>query len=284
MKTNIVYYKDARDMSEIEDDSITLVITSPPYWNVKDYSMNGTQDEVLSDKDEGQIGDISDYEEYLDAMVPVWKECERVLHPNGKLAINSPLMPIPKKQYSPNYTRFIADIDAGIQWKVIHKTKLALLDKYVWNRTNPSKAAMFGSYPYPANFYAQNTVEFISVYVKDGKPPKKSKKIKEESKLSEREWITFTKQVWDIPTPSKSDLAYGEHPAIMPEEIVRRLIRLYSFVGDIVLDPFLGSGTTAKVALHTNRKYVGYEIMKSYEKVIDQKLGQQSIFSANSNE
>ena len=103
---------------------------------------------------------------------------------------------------------------------------------------------MFGSYPYPRNFYAQNTSEFITVYVKDGTSEKVSKEIKEASRLTQKEWVKYTKQIWRIPIPNKNDLAFGEHSAIMPEEIVNRAIRLYSMVDDLVLDPFAGSGTT----------------------------------------
>ena len=114
---------------------------------------------------------------------------------------------------------------------------------------------MFGSYPYPRNFYAQNTSEFITVYVKDGAPLNSlSKEVKESSKLTEKEWVEYTRQIWNIPIPNKSDLAFGEHSAIMPEEIAKRCIKLFSFVNDIVLDPFAGSGTTLKVAKELNRK------------------------------
>ena len=97
--------------------------------------------------------------------------------------------------------------------------------------------------------------------------------IKEKSKLSQKEWVEFTKQIWNIPIPGKGDLAFGEHSAIMPEEIVRRCVRLFTFVGDIVLDPFAGSGTTLKVAKELERNFVGYEISKSYEDIIKLKLG-----------
>ena len=148
------------------------------------------------------------------------------------------------------------------------------MDVYIWNRTNPSKKLMFGSYPYPRNFYAQNTIEFITVFVKDGIPENNlPKKIKEQSKLTQKEWVEFTKQIWNIPIPGKGDMAFGEHSAIMPEEIVRRCVRLFTFVGDVVLDPFTGSGTTLKVAKELGRNFVGYEISKSYEDIIKLKLG-----------
>jgi len=274
MEVNKIYFKDARDMSEVEEGSITLIVTSPPYYNVKDYALDGKQGQTLSDKVPGQIGDIEDYNDYLRAMVPVWKECERVLEPNGKLCVNVPLMPLLKSQVNTHHTRHIVDINAGIEWCVLHETELFLYDIFIWNRSNPQKTLMFGSYPYPPNFYAQNTVEFITVYVKEGRPKRRREAIKEASKLGEQQWVEYTQQVWHIPIPGKDDLAYGYHPAIMPEEIVRRLIRLFSFVDDIILDPFLGSGTTAKVAQEERRKYIGYEIMESYRPVIERKVAQ----------
>jgi len=271
---NNIFYKDARNMSEIPDNSIHLVITSPPYFNIKDYSLDGYQKNKRTKKIKGQIGDIPNYKKYINEMLKVWKECERVLKPNGKLVINTPLMPILKKNLNTHYNRHIFDINSDIEHSVLNNTKLFLLDVFIWNRTNSSKKLMFGSYPYPRNFYAQNTTEFITVYVKDGLSENNlPAEIKEKSKLTEKEWVEFTKQVWNIPIPNKNDLAFGEHSAIMPEEIVRRCIRLYTYVGDVVLDPFAGSGTTLKVAKELKRNFVGYEISKSYEKIINLKLG-----------
>jgi site-specific DNA-methyltransferase (cytosine-N4-specific) len=178
-----------------------------------------------------------------------------------------------KAEYTSHYNRHVYDLQSAIQNSIIKNTNLFLYDLYIWNRTNPSKKLMFGSYPYPRNFYAQNTTEFIAVFVKDGKPEKISKDIKEKSKLTQKEWITFTKQIWDIPVPNKSDLAFGIHTAIMPEEIITRCVRMFSFVGDLVLDPFAGSGTTLKVTKDLKRQYVGYEIYEKYRKVIEEKLG-----------
>ena len=131
---------------------------------------------------------------------------------------------------------------------------------------------MFGSYPYPSNFYAQNTTEFIAVYVKDGKPGKVPNELKEKSKLTENEWVEYTKQIWDIAIPNKGDLAFGIHSAIMPEEIARRCIKMFSYVDGLVLDPFVGSGTTLKVAKELGRKYVGYELYDTYKDIIEKKI------------
>lgn len=270
---NKVFFKDARNMKELPDNSVQLIITSPPYFNIKDYSLDGHQKSKKAKKEKGQIGDISNYQKYVDEMVLVWKECERVLKPNGKLIINTPLMPMLKRNLITHYNRHIFDINNDIEHSILKKTGLFLMDVYIWNRTNPSKKLMFGSYPYPRNFYAENTIEFITVYVKDGIPENNlPKNIKEESKLSQKEWVEFTKQIWNIPIPGRGDLAFGEHSAIMPEEIVRRCVRLFSFVGEVVLDPFAGSGTTLKVAKELKRNFVGYEISKSYDKIIKLKL------------
>ena len=274
---NKVYYKDAKNMSEIPNDSIHLIVTSPPYFNIKDYAKDGYQNNKHSKKNSSQIGDISDFNEYIKELLKVWEECERVLVPNGKLIINVPLMPMLKKEMSTHYNRHIFDINAEIQHSILNKnnTKLFLYDMYIWNRTNPSKSLMFGSYPYPRNFYVQNTIEFITVYVKDGKSINNlSKEIKEKSKLTQKEWIDWTKQIWNIPIPGRGDSAFGKHPAIMPEEIVYRCVRLFSFVGDIVLDPFTGSGTTLKIAKQLERNFIGYELIESYKKVIQEKISQ----------
>ncbi len=270
---NRIFFKDSRSMSEVPDESVHLIVTSPPYYNIKDYSKDGHQKNKIAKKEPKQIGDIQDYHKYIDEMLIVWRECERVLKPNGKLVINTPLMPMLKKQLKTHHNRHLFNISSDIEHSIVNHTKLFLLDIYIWSRKNPTKRLMFGSYPYPRNFYAQNTIEFVSVYVKDGLPDNTvSKDIKEVSKLTEKEWLDFTKQIWEIPVPNKGDLAYGEHTAIMPEEIVRRCIRLFTFVGDVVLDPFAGSGTTLKVAKSEKRKYIGYEISKEYSNIIELKI------------
>ena len=269
---NKVYFGSSIRMSELPNESVHLIITSPPYFNIKDYSKDGYQNRQHSVSKSDDIGSYNSFNDYIQSLLLVWKECERVLKPNGKLCINVPLMPMFKKDMNTHYNRHIFDLQSSIQQSILEHTNLYLMDLYIWNRINSSKRLMFGSYPYPRNFYAQNTTEFITVYVKDGIPEQPTADNREKSKLTEQEWTMFTKQIWDIPIPNKGDIAYGKHSAIMPEEIPYRCIRLFSCVGDIVLDPFTGSGTTLKVAKSLKRHYVGYELYENYKPLIEAKL------------
>jgi site-specific DNA-methyltransferase (cytosine-N4-specific) len=272
---NKVFFSDARNMEEVPDRSIHLIVTSPPYFNIKDYSKDGHQNKQISRKKRAQIGDRSSYDEYLKDLLEIWKECERVLVSNGKLIINVPMLPMKRKDYNTHYNRHIFDLNADIEHTILKKTGLFLYDLFIWNRTNPSKRLMFGSYPYPRNFYAQNTSEFITVYVKDGKSNNKvGKERRKKSKLTQKEWVEYTKQIWDIPIPGRNDSAFGKHSAIMPEEIVRRCVRLFTYEGDTVLDPMAGSGTTLKIAKSLNRNFIGYELMEVYKDVINKKLAE----------
>ena len=275
MELDVTHYEDARRMTKVDDECIVLIVTSPPYWNIKDYSLDGHQRQQRHDKVGGQIGDIRSYQSYLKALNEVWIECERVLKPNGKLCVNAPVMPIPKRVKNSGYTRHIENIYCSIEAQILKRTNLRLMDIYIWERANPTKKLMFGSYPYPPNFYAQNTSEFIGIFVKDGEPEKRPQEIKEASKLTEEQWVEYTKQVWKIPIPNGRDEAYGSHPAIMPLELAERLITLYSFAGDVVLDPFMGSGTTAKAAQRLQRAYIGYEVDPSYKDIMERKLAEQ---------
>lgn len=272
MDINRVYYKSSSTMREVEDGSVDLIITSPPYFNIKDYTKDGRQQAVHSAHKRSDLGAFKSFDKYISGLLKVFKECERVLKPNGKLCINVPLLPMIKKNYSTHYNRDIFDIQSALQQAILKKTGLYLLDLYIWNRTNSSKKLMFGSYPYPRNFYAQNTTEFITVFVKDGKPQPIPADIKQKSMLTQDEWVEYTKQIWNITIPGKGDIAFGKHSAIMPEEIPYRLIKLFSCVDDIVLDPFAGSGTTLKIAKSLGRNFIGYELYKNYQTLIEQKL------------
>ena len=266
---NQVFYKSSSAMAELGASSVDLIVTSPPYFYVKNYARNGHSGTAKP----GDYAAIRNYPDYIAAMLDSWNECYRVLKPNGKLIINAPMMPMPKREMSTHHNRDMFNIYSDIEHSIVSNILgMYLMDVYVWNRTNSTKKLMFGSYPYPRNLYAQNTVEFIGVLVKEGKPSKVVQSMKFASALSESEWIEYTKQVWNIAVPNKSDVAWGKHPAIMPEEIARRCIRMYSYAGDVVLDPFAGSGTTLKVAKELGRKFIGYELYEHYEPIINRKI------------
>ncbi|WQZ61683.1 DUF1887 family protein [Helicobacter pylori] len=242
MNINKVFYHSSTNMHEVPDNSVDLIITSPPYFNIKDYAKNGTQDLQHSAQHVEDLGALEKYEDYLLGLLKVWLECYRALKPNGKLCINVPLMPMLKKVLNTHYNRHIFDLHADIQRSILHdlnntlenKPKMFLLDVYIWKRANPTKRLMFGSYPYPRNFYAQNTIEFIGVFVKDGKPKQPTEEQKEQSQLTQEEWVEFTKQIWEIPIPNKNDIAFGKHAALsnLLYEHRSRIIPLYQRINN----------------------------------------------------
>ncbi|EMJ39939.1 DNA (cytosine-5-)-methyltransferase [Helicobacter pylori GAMchJs114i] len=133
-------------MNEVPDNSVDLIITSPPYFNIKDYTKNGTQDLQHSAQHVEDLGALEKYEDYLLGLLKVWLECYRALKPNGKLCINAPLMPMLKKVLNTHYNRHIFDLHADIQHSILHdlnntlenKPKMFLLDVYIWKRANPT--------------------------------------------------------------------------------------------------------------------------------------------------
>jgi DNA modification methylase len=231
-------------------------VTSPPYWDVVDYDI------------EGQIGPGS-YETYLADLLTVWQEAARVLIPNGKLAIVSPIMPIPKAQMDEQHTRHLKNIGADIEHSILAGEKsLQRFGFFVWQKQTTKK--MFGSYPYPPNIYEDNTIEAINVFVKDGPPPAIPGYAKEVSKLEQTEWRNLTMQVWPMyPADVKRT---GGHPAPFPVVLPQRLIRMYTFAsapeadfaGDVVLDMFNGAGASTLAAKATGRNYIGVELKSEF--------------------
>jgi len=253
---NSVLCGDARQLlSSVPTESVHLVVTSPPYWNLADY------------EHEGQIGQDS-YSEYLAALEEVWRECERLLVPNGKLCINTPIVPVPKSENGEQHTRELKNLNNDIEATILSTTSLARFSLYVWQKQTTEK--MFGSYPYPPNIYENNTIEFINVFVKPGKPRKLASEVKEANRLSQSEWMDLTRQVWWMYPEDVSRTAL--HPAPFPELLPLRLIKMYTFgsvsevgfEGDIVLDPFSGTGTTAVAAKILGRRYIAADISPTY--------------------
>lgn len=234
-------------------------VTSPPYWNTVDY---GT---------EAQIG-ASSYEAYLDALDLVWAGVERALIPNGKLCVNVPLMPLAKSLslvVKPGtHTRVVLDLYSDIKQRIEAKTSLQLFSLYIWDKQTTEK--MFGSYPHPPNLYERNHIEFIAVFVKPGKPRTLAPAVKEASRLTSAEWMDLTRQIWWM-YPDNIPRREG-HPAPFPEALPNRLIAMYSFAaardhgfaGDIILDPFSGSGTTCVAARRLGRRFVGIDYQPDF--------------------
>ena len=236
-------------LKHLEDGSVDLIITSPPYWNA-----------VVYDKDVN-----TDYKTYLNLLTDIFSECSRILRPNGKMAINTPLMPIPQSLIKQD-VRHLKDISSDLSEKILSNTELNLFSVYIWQKQ--TSKLMFGSYPYPGNLLENNTIEFIKVYVKPGKSKKYPKNVKENEKLKKHEWVDLIQQVWFM---IPEDISRKKnHPAPFPEKLPARLMRMFSygafnsFEGDIILDPFVGTGTTCVVAKKMNRRFIGIDISASY--------------------
>lgn len=257
-----VFYKDCKNMSDVEDNSVDLVITSPPYYNYKDYQ-NGETDKI------GSIDHT--YERYISDLSKVWVECYKKLKPAGKLCINIPNM---KSRKGVEGYSFLYPIVADVT-KACINIGYIFFDEIIWVKGAANAGALkgkplFGSYPYPPNFKILDSMqESILIFKKPGEQKnKKDPIIKEKSKLSKKEWLEFTQGVWFIP-PERQNKG---HCAVFPLELPYRLIKLYSFVGDTILDPFLGSGTTLQACKILGRKGIGYEINPAFKEIIDKKI------------
>ena len=256
-------------MGELNDDSVHLVITSPPYWQLKDY---GTDD---------QIGFNDSYESYINNLNLVWKESYRVLHNGCRLCINI------GDQFARSvyYGRYkVIPIRTEII-KFCETIGFDYMGAIIWQKVTTINttggATVMGSFPYPRNGILKLDYEFILIFKKIGIAPKVSKENKELSKMTTEEWNTYFQGHWNF-GGAKQD----SHIAMFPEELPKRLIKMFSFVGDTILDPFLGSGTTSLAAKNLNRNSVGYEINSEFIPNIKDKLSvdENKIFEEHSYE
>lgn len=257
---------DARAMTETPGQSVHLIITSPPYWQLKDYGH------------EDQIGFNDSYEDYINNLNLVWKECYRVLHPGCRLCVNI------GDQFARSvyYGRYkIIPIRTEII-KFCETIGFDYMGAIIWQKvttTNTSGGAtIMGSFPHPRNGIVKLDYEFILLFKKLGKSPKPTKEQKENSKMTTEEWNEYFHGHWNFPGEKQS-----QHLAAFPEELPKRLIRMFSFPGETVLDPFMGSGTTALAAHNFGRNSVGYEINREFLPVIKNRLGvdENSLFGSN---
>ncbi|MFH1883573.1 MAG: DNA methyltransferase [Planctomycetota bacterium] len=245
-------------MMEVPDESVHLIITSPPYWQLKDYG------------DGNQIGFDDSYEDYINNLNIVWKECQRVINKGCRLCVNI------GDQFARSvyYGRYkVIPIRTEII-KFCETIGFDYMGAIIWQKVTTCNttggATIMGSFPYPRNGILKIDYEFILIFKKHGVAPRVSKEIKEKSRMTIEEWNQFFTGHWNIPG-EKQD----KHLAMFPEEVPRRLIKMFSFVNDTVLDPFLGSGTTSLAAKKLQRNSTGYEINPEFLPLIKEKLSLQ---------
>lgn len=255
--THTLIHGDSRKMALLPDLSVDLIVTSPPYWQLKDYGV------------EHQIGFHDTYEAYIDYLNLVWTECFRVLRPGCRLCINI------GDQFSraAHYGRYkVVPIHSEII-RFCECIGFDFMGDIIWQKPTNSHPTggqkVMGSYPYPKNGIVKIDYEHILIFKKLGKAEVPSPEMRQRSILTDEEWRTYFSSHWTF-----SGVAQNRHQAVFPEELPKRLIRMFSFVGETVLDPFMGSGTTALAAMHQHRSSIGYELNGSYlsyykEKVID---------------
>lgn len=254
---------DSRKMQEVKDASMHLVVTSPPYWQLKDY---GSSD---------QIGFNHSYEEYINNLNLVWNECYRVIENGCRLCINI------GDQFARSvyYGRYkVIPIRTEII-KFCETIGFDYMGAVIWQKVTTCNttggASVMGSFPYPRNGILKLDYEFILIFKKQGVAAPVTHEIREKSKMTTEEWNQYFSGHWNFAGEKQ-----GKHLAMFPEELPKRLIKMFTFVGDTVLDPFLGSGTAMLAAKNLSRNSVGYEINGDFLPFIKERVGcGQSLFS-----
>ena len=260
MTEHKIIFGDSRSLNEIKDKSVQLIITSPPYWQLKDYGI----------KD--QIGFNDSYEEYINNLNLVWQECYRVLTDGCRMCINI------GDQFARSvyYGRYKV---IPIRTEIIRFCESLGMDymgAIIWQKMTTMNTsgggAVMGSFPYPRNGILKIDYEFILLFKKLGNAPKPTKEQKERSVITKEEWRQYFSSHWNF-----NGVKQYEHIAMFPEELPRRLIKMFSFVEETVFDPFIGSGTTSLAAKSLGRNSIGYEINKSFAPIIKRKLCEEQL-------
>jgi len=231
--------KSAESMDEVPEASVHLVVTSPPYNVGKEY------DQDLS------------LEDYLAFLQQVWRECLRVLVPGGRLCIN--IANLGRKPYIPLHALLIPTV-LGLGF--------LMRGEIIWNKgSSASPSTAWGSWRSASNATLRDVHEYILVFSKQRF--KRDNPSSRESSIGRDEFLEFTKSLWTFPAEPARKVG---HPAPFPVELPRRLIELYTFRDEVVLDPFMGSGQTALAALQADRHYIGYEISAEYVDLADRRI------------
>lgn len=240
---------DARDLSFLKDESVHLVVTSPPYWNLKRYNENPDQ-----------LGHVQDYEAFLTELEKVWRHAFRVLVPGGRLVCVVGDVCVARRNFG-RHLVFPLHADICV---ICRRIGFDNLNPIVWHKIanasyEVSNGSKFLGKPYEPNAIIKNDMEFILMQRKPGGYRKPTETQREASRIGKEEFGRWFQQIWNIPGASTK-----HHPAPFPLELAIRLVRMFSFTGDTVLDPFSGSGTTMVAALRTDRNSIGVEIDQEY--------------------
>ncbi len=240
---------DSRDLSFIDDASIHLVVTSPPYWNLKRYNENPDQ-----------LGHIQDYEAFLFELEKVWQHVYRILVPGGRLVCVVGDVCVARRDFG-RHLVFPLHADICV---ICRRIGFDNLNPIIWHKiANASYEVENGSKflgkPYEPNAIVKNDMEFILMQRKPGGYRKPTNAQRETSKIGKEDFGRWFQQIWNITGASTK-----KHPAPFPRELATRLVQMFSFTGDTVLDPFCGSGTTMIAALRAGRNSIGVEIDPEY--------------------
>ena len=238
------------DLSYIEDDSVHLVLTSPPYFNLKAYQ-----------RGENQLGLIEDYQQFVDELEKVWRECYRILVSGGRVVCVVGDVCLSRRKYG-RHAVLPLHSDIAVSCR---KIGFDNLNPILWHKiSNASFEANTSSSilgkPYEPNAIIKNDLEYILMERKPGGYRKPTDQQRIESRINESDFQKWFSQIWNMPGASTRN----GHPAPFPLELATRLIRMFSFVGDTVVDPFCGSGTTMLAAIQTKRNSIGIEVERDY--------------------
>ena len=250
---HVVHHGDARDLGWIPDESVHLVVTSPPYWTLKEYPPN-----------HAQLGAVVEYERFHDELEKVWRHCYRVLVPGGRLCCVVGDVCIARRRNHGRHMVLPLHADIAVRCRRIG---LDYLTPILWHKiANASYEVENGSSflgkPYEPNAIIKNDVEYILMLRKPGGYRQPSEEQRDASRLAKDEHSGWFRSFWtDLPGESTR-----EHPAPFPVELAYRLVRMFSFSGDTILDPFMGTGSTAIAAARCGRNSIGVEIEASYLK------------------
>jgi site-specific DNA-methyltransferase (adenine-specific) len=255
-----INHGDARDLDWIPNESVHLVVTSPPYWTLKRYPEN-----------DRQLGHVADYENFHDELDKVWKHCLRVLVPGGRVICVVGDVCLSRRK---NGRHSVMPMHADITVRA-RRIGFDNLTPIIWHKISNANyevenGSSFLGKPYEPNAIIKNDAEFILMLRKPGGYRQPTMAQRDSSRLSKEEHQEWFQQIWSLPGESTR-----EHPAPYPEKLAYRLVRMFSFTGDTVLDPFMGTGTTLVAAARCHRNGIGVELEDEYIRIAQRRLDKQ---------